>query len=65
MNDSSVRRDAAWMRYASVGELQEFVKVLDELEDSPRRRKLLEAFNKECDRRASEDYARRSGGEWI
>lgn len=65
MNESILDKDPSWMRTATVGELQAFVKILDAQPDSPRIRELGEAFNRECNRRAGEDYDARNNGEWI
>lgn len=65
MNKMVLDQDPKWMRSATESELREFVKILDEHENHPRFRMLLEAFDKECNRRAAEYNEARNGGEWI
>lgn len=55
----------AWLASASEEDLRDFVAMLDSMIDSPHRAKLLQAFNKECNRRAAADFETRGGGEWI
>lgn len=66
MNSSIVEQDPSWMRNASDDELREFLHTyLDNMEDSPRFRVLLKAFNEECDRRSRKHYEQLNNGEWI
>ena len=65
MNESVMDRDPSWMRDATEDELRAFVKILDEMEDGPRQRELLSAFNCECDRRSRGYYEGLGNGEWI
>ena len=65
MNDTILDKDPSWMQTATISELQQFVKILDEQPDTPKKRELLTAFNTECNRRTREDFESRNGGEWI
>lgn len=65
LNNSILDEDTKWMRSASEDDLRDFVRILDANESHPRHKFLLDAFDKECNRRAAKNYEERSGGEWI
>ena len=65
LNPNILDKDPSWMRTASVDELREFIRFLDDQPNTPRVKELLIAFDKECDRRAAMDNENRNNGEWI
>ena len=65
LNPNILDKDPSWMRTASVDELREFIRFLDDQPNTPRVKELLIAFDKECDRRAAMDNETRNNGEWI
>ena len=66
LNHNEIERNAPeWLARASEADLRSFVSMLDSMVDSPHRTELLNAFNRECDKRSSKDFEQRGNGEWI
>lgn len=60
-----IREDPKWLQKASEAELRVYLAELDAMPDTPEKVRLTKEFDAECNRRMTEDYESRAGGEWI